>query len=178
MVDIISPESLNEINPERLAFRWVYIILPVILLIIAGIIAAIFYGQLSADVAYHFVNGTGDRWLGREAITAWMVIPHAVCVLLSFIIVRTVLASTSHFPVEGTPIKSIIPVMGNMAALLQVILVFAELDIFLYNIYEIKLMPLWLFSLIFLVLAAAALGVFFIMIIRRTSRPHDNSPRE
>jgi len=175
----ISPsEKLNETNPEKLAFRWMYIILPVALLVISLILTAIFYRLLPEAVAYHFQNSTPDKWLNRGAITAWLVLPHIFCAVFAFIIVRMAMFSTRYYQAEDTPIKKVIPVMGNMIALLQIIVVFAALDIFLYNVYEIKLMPLWIFALIVLVLGVLVLGVFFIQTMRQYKRLHVNSPLE
>ena len=171
MAVIDSGEKANEIAPlNKVAFRWTYIVLPAALLIISLILTAIFYRLLPEEVAYHFQNSTPDKWLNRQAITAWLVIPHIFCVAVAFIIVRTAMFSTRYYPLEDTPITIMIPVMGNMIALIQIILVFATLDIFLYNVYEIKLMPLWIFALIVMALGAVALGIFFIRTIRQYRR--------
>ena len=60
--------------------------------------------------------------------------------------------------------------MGNMVALPQIILGFAMLDIFLYNAYQIDILPLWIFALIVLVLGGIILGVFFIILVIRQFR--------
>jgi purine-cytosine permease-like protein len=161
-----------------MAFRWAYIALPVSLFIISAALAAYYYRLLPEETAYHFVNGTPDRWLDRGAIIAALVAPQAICALLAFAIVRVAISGISRYALENAPLKKITLAMGNMTALLQVILLFAALDIFFYNVYEIKLMPLWAFSLIFLVLAGLALGIFFIQAIRQLRRSQDKSPRE
>ena len=51
--------------------------------------------------------------------------------------------------------------MGNMVALPQIILIFAMLDIFLYNAYDIRLIPLWIIVIVVLLLGTIILGVFF-----------------
>jgi len=86
--------------------------------------------------------------------------------------------TTRYYPAEDTPIDKVITVMGNMIALIQIILVFAALDIFVYNIYEIKLMPLWIFALIIMALVALALGIFFIRTIRQYRRLHGKKLQE
>ena len=60
--------------------------------------------------------------------------------------------------------------MGNMVALPQIILSFAMLDIFSYNAYQTRIMPLWIFALIVMVLGGIVLGVFFFSVIRRVWR--------
>ena len=57
--------------------------------------------------------------------------------------------------------------MGNMLALPQAILFFAMLDIFSYNSYEIRILPLWVIALILMALGAVILSVFFIRTIRQ-----------
>ena len=176
MTDINSAGQAEPAN--KLTFRWVYIALPVSLFIISVALAVIFYPMLPEETAYHFIDGTPDRWLNRGVIIAALVVPQLICAVLAFIIIRIAISGTRYYAAENTPIKNVIVAMGNMTALLQVILLFAALDIFLYNVYEIKLMPLWAFSLIFLVIAGAALGIFFIQIIRQHRRSQDKNSRE
>ena len=57
--------------------------------------------------------------------------------------------------------------MGNMIALPQVILCFAMLDIFSYNSYQIRLMPLWVFALIVMGLGTIISGIFFMWGLRQ-----------
>jgi hypothetical protein len=57
--------------------------------------------------------------------------------------------------------------MGNMLALPQIILTLAMLDIFLYNAYQIRLIPLWVSAVIIMVLGLVILGVFFFQTIRQ-----------
>jgi len=111
-------------------------------------------------------------------IVAALVGPQAVCAGLAFVIVRLALSGTRYYATDNTPVKNTIIAMGNMPALLQVILLFAALDIFLYNTFEIKLMSLWAFSLIFLVITGATLGIFFILTFRQHRRSQDKNPRE
>ena len=61
----ISPsESVNKQTPDKnIAFRWTYIALPAAVFLIAIVLAASFYGSLPPDVAYHFEDGSPDRWL-------------------------------------------------------------------------------------------------------------------
>jgi len=52
------------------------------------------------------------------------------------------------------------------------------LDVFLYNAYQIRLIPLWVFALIIMVLGAIILGIFFIQTIRQFRRLHGKSLQE
>jgi uncharacterized membrane protein len=175
-VTVIS--SAEKTGTKKMTFRWTYIALPLSLFVISAMLAAIFYRLLPEETAYHFIDGVPDRWLNRGAIIGALVGPQAVCAGLAFIIVRLAISGTRDYATDNVPVKNIVIAMGNMSALLQVILLFAALDIFLYNVYEIKLMPVWAFSMIFLVIAGAALGIFFIQTIRQHRRTQDKNPRE
>jgi len=60
--------------------------------------------------------------------------------------------------------------MGNMVALPQIILTFAMLDIFLYNAYQVHLIPLWVFALIVIIAGGVILGTFLIQALRQFRR--------
>ena len=68
--------------------------------------------------------------------------------------------------------------MGNIIALPQIILTFAMLDIFLYNAYQIRLIPLWIFTLIIMVLGMVVLGTFFFQTARQSRRQRPKIPQE
>ncbi|MFH1647408.1 MAG: hypothetical protein ABID71_06990 [Chloroflexota bacterium] len=148
------------------------------MLVISVVLAAFFYRLLPPEVTYHFQNGSPDRWLGRAAVTAWLVVPQALCPLFAFGIVRTAMLSARYLPPESSPMPRLLPVMGNMLALPQVILIFAMLDIFLYNAYKVKLMPVWVFAVIVMALGGIILGVFFVRTTRQFRRRHAKSLRE
>ena len=151
-------------------FRWAFIILPLVFLLLSLVLTAIFYLQLPAQIAYHFADNSPDKWLSRSAFITWLLIPQVFFTLLAFIVVRVVLLSARYWPTENTPMKRILPVMGNMVALPQIILTFAMLDIFLYNAYQVKLVPVWVFALAIMILGVVVLGVFFFQTIRQTRR--------
>ena len=154
-----------------LAFRWGYILLPVIILLLSVILTAYFYQRLPAEVAYHFQSdGSPDRWLGRGMIILWVLLPQLFLTLLAGAITWGITRLSTLFrQPDSTWIKaeSILVVMGNMVALPQVILCFAMLDIFSYNSYQIHLLPLWAFALIIMGLGGIILGVFFIRAMLR-----------
>jgi len=159
-------------NQEKaLAFNWRYILLPLIILLLAVAIVAWFYRLLPAEVAYHFASdGSADRWLGRGAITLWMLLPQFFFTLLAVVITwgMTKLPSLFHQPATGgISVGGVLALMGNMVALPQIILCFAMLDIFSYNSYQVHLMSLWVFTLIVMGLGGIVLGIFFIRVVRR-----------
>jgi uncharacterized membrane protein len=154
--------------------RWTYIVLPAALLLITLALTAAFYPRMPEQVAYHFQDGAADRWLSRGSFIIWMVIPQAIFTLLAFIIVRVVLLGANYWPVDNTLMRKILPVMGNMVALPQIILTFTLIQVFLYNAYHIKLIPVWVFAFIILISGGIVLGVVFIQAIRQARRQRTN----
>ena len=154
-----------------LAFHWNYIIMPMVILLLSIILTMYFYQRLPVAVAYHFKSdGSPDRWLSRGAITLWTLLPQVLLALLAGAITWGIARLSALFrQPDSNRIKagSILQVMGNMVALPQIVLLFAMLDIFSYNSYQIHLMPLWVFAVIVMVAGGAILGLFFIRAIRR-----------
>ena len=153
---------------EYIAFRWRYIALPVAVLLLSLILTAYFYHLLPSEVAYHFKNGSPDKWMGRGAIIAWMITPQFFLALLAGAIIWGITKLSTHFRQTASHwIERILSLMGNMIALPQIILGFAMLDIFSYNSYQIHLMPLWAFALMVMGTGGIILGIFFILAIRQ-----------
>ena len=156
---------------EILTFHWSYIILPLAILSLSLILTAYFYHQLSTEVAYHFkFDGSPDRWLSREMVTLWLLVPQLLLALGAGAIVwgitkLGVLSRQSGS--AGVKPESMLSLMGNLVALPQIILCFAMLDIFSYNAYQMHIMPLWVFALIIMGLGGIILGIFFVLAIRR-----------
>ena len=166
------PEPIKEsVTRETLPFRWKYIILPLVILILSIIIAAYFYRLLPGEVAYYFEDGLPDKWMSRGAIIVWMLTPQFLFTLLASVIVWVPMKLGIYFQqTAGRWVENMLSLMGNMLALPQIILGFAMLDIFSYNSYQIRLIPLWLFVLIVMGLGGGVLGVFFIQAIRQVWR--------
>jgi len=161
----ISPaESANKTTSEKhITFHWLYIVLPVVIFLISVILAVYFYRLLPPEVAYHFEDGTPDRWMNRGAIIAWLLVPQFFLFFIGATISGgTTILSRRSWQAENAPVRKVLTITGNMVALPQIILAFAMLDIFLYNAYQIHLMPLWVFALIIMVLGGIILGIFFI----------------
>jgi uncharacterized membrane protein len=174
-VSAISPTS----SEKKIAFRWTYIVLPLAILILSVILTVSFYGLLPLEVAYHFEDGTPDQWMSRGAIIAWLIIPQLFLVLIGIVISGgTTILSARFQPTENTSTSKVLPIMGNMVALPQIILIFAMLDIFLYNAYQIHLLPLWIFALIVIVLGSIVLGIFFIQALRQMHEPSGKKLQE
>ena len=139
--------------------------LPAAILLLSVILAACFYRLLPGEVAYHFTDGFPDRWASRGAIIIWMLVPQFFLFLLATALVWGITKLGAYFrQVETTRVKpeKVLSLMGNMVALPQIILSFAMLDIFLYNSYQIHLMPVLVFALIIMGLGGIFLGIFFV----------------
>ena len=157
------------------SFRWSYISLPLVFLFLSIILSAYFYHLLPADVAYHFkLDGTPDKWLSREMIIIWVLIPQFILTLMAGAITWGVTKLVYRFrQTAGTWIKPgmILSVMGNLIALPQFIGFFTMLDIFSYNLRQAHIMPIWIFLLIILGLFTISLVVSLIFMVTR-ARQH------
>jgi uncharacterized membrane protein len=166
-----SKEPAKETVMKTLSFRWNYIILPLVFVSLSIILSAYFYHLLPTEVAYHFkFDGTPDKWLSREVIILWVLIPQLLLTLMAGgIIWRLTKLGNIFRQTETTGIKPerILLLMGNIVALPQLIVFFAMLDIFSYNSYQVHLIPLWIVLLIILGLATIALMVFPAFIVFR-----------
>lgn len=161
----------ESIKAKGLSFRWSHIILPLAILLLSILLSAYFYHLLPAEVAYHFeLDGTPDRWLSRGTAVVWVLIPQLFLTLLAgatvWIITKLGIFARQT---RGAWIKpeGMLPLMGNMIALPQLIIFFAMLYIFSYNSFQIHLMPLWVFALIVMALGGIILGIFFIRAIQQ-----------
>jgi len=151
-----------------ISFRWRYIALPVFFLLLAVGLTIYFYPKLPGEVAYHFRDSLPDRWTGRGAATAWLLVPQFLLTGLGVAIVMGVIRLGSRFQsTTGKRSETLLLLMGNMVALPQIVLAFAMLTIFSYNSYGLYLMPLWLFAIIVMGLGGIVLGALFFLAIQQ-----------
>jgi uncharacterized membrane protein len=165
----------NEVPIQRtntgtaLTFRWNYIILPLVFLLLAIILTAVFYAQLPVEIAYRFqADGSAYSSTGRGMVILWTLLPQLLLVLLAGGTTWGITRLIGQYIEPGSTglrPEIILRLIGNMIALPQAILCFAMLDIFLYNAYQIHLLPVWVIALIFLGLGGIVLGVFFIRVM-------------
>ena len=165
-------QPVKETTPkESMPFRWTYIILPLAFFLLTAVLAAFFYPQFPAEVAYNFkLDGSPDRLVSREMLIVWILVPQVIFTLLATAITWGTTRIGSRFKQQQSPpirLERVLSLMGNMVALPQVILCFALVDIFSYNSFQTHIMPLWVFALIIALVGAIVLGIFFVSIIRR-----------
>jgi len=172
--------AINSTSSENKAtFRWTYIVLPATILLLSVILTAFFYRLLPDEVAYRFSGVEPTHWFGRSGVIAWALVLQLVFVLLSLAIACIATSASRRLQLDETDLnRSLFAIMGNLMALPQIILLFAMLDIFLYNAYQIKLIPIWVIALVVMVLGGIILVVFFIRTIRQFRRRHGKSLRE
>ena len=150
-------------------FRWRYIALPLVFLLLSIGLMIYFYPRLPEDLAYHFKDGLPDRWLNRGAAAAWLLVPQFLLTMLGVAVVLGVVKLEKHFQQTADKrTETVLLLMGNMVALPQLVLTFAMLTIFSYNAYEIYLMPLWVFAVIVMGLGGIILGVLFFLALQQT----------
>jgi hypothetical protein len=151
--------------------------LPLIFFLLSIIVAGIFWPQLPAEMAYHFQADSPDKMMSSGAFIAWMLIPHVFFLLVAIALVRVVMLGARYAPAGETPFQILLPLMGNMIALPQIVLFFIMVQVILYNAYQFKFIPLWLTSLIILVLGAIFLVIVFIRLVRRYRRNKSQAGR-
>jgi len=145
-----------------ISFRWSYIAAPLAVLIIAVILGAFFYRLLPADVAYSFDGGSPRSWLGRGAITAWLVVPQFILTLLAMAVIGSSIWFSRHYGIAASPgVFTLLKIMGNMLVLPQLILLLASADIYSYNAYQAHFLPLWASAVTVLILGGIILAVLF-----------------
>lgn len=155
----------------NLAFRWRSAALPLVVLVLTIALVAYFYRLLPEEVVYRFGSDSSpDESTGRGTIVLWSLLPQLFLTLLALAVAWGVTKlSTTFKQMEGFGINldTIALAMGNMIALPQAIIFFAMLDIFSYNSYEFRILPLWVIALIIMALGAVVLGIFFIRTMRQ-----------
>jgi uncharacterized membrane protein len=154
-------ETLKEIR-KNITFRWTYIALPAAVLLVVLVFAAVFFGKLPPDTAYRFSGDVPVSWLDRGGVLAWALGLQFIFFLLSLAITLLITGAARRMQLTETPLnRTLFTVIGNVVALPQIIITYATLDIFLYNIYSKALPPLWVFALLVMLVGGVVLAVLF-----------------
>lgn len=164
-------EIARETAPaEGLTYRWKYIMLPLAVLALSISLAAYFYHLLPAEVAFRFnADGLPENWLSRQAVTGLMLGAQFLLVILAGAVTLGIVKLGRSLEQEDKArVGRVVLAMGNMVALIQIVLAFVMVDIFSYNIYGNHLMSIWLFGLIVMAVGGIALILFFIPAIRHS----------
>lgn len=162
----------ENITENAFPFRWKYIVLPVAMFFLSLLLTAIFYPQLPAELAYDFQpDGSADSWFSREIAVVSTLVPQLLLTLLAVTLTWGI--TKLSIPPQQTQqsrlrLERVVSLMGNMVALPQIIICFALVDIFSYNLHQTHIMPLWLFAVIIMALGAIVLGILFISAVGRS----------
>ena len=147
------------------------------ILAISVILTVVFFRLLPPELAYNFKGDLPDKWISREALIAWTLVPQLFFALLSAGIILGIARLNAQFQkVDDKVANKILSIMGNMVALPQIILSFAMLDIFSYNAYQTHLFPLWVFALAVMMLGGIITGISFVSAIHGTVRQPEKLP--
>ena len=155
----------------ELTFRLKYIMLPLAILLLMAVLTAIFYPQLTDEVAYRFnMSGSPVSWLERGFILLLALLPQFILFIIAIAITLSVTRAGRSVGQIASALKPerLLMLMSNIVALPQIIFGFVMLDVFIYNIYGNHLMPVWLFALILMIIGGIILAIFFIQAFRRS----------
>jgi uncharacterized membrane protein len=170
VTSINTPGTSDKVS-ESVRFRWTYIALPAAVLVIAVIIAAVFYSRLPAETAYRFSGGLPVSWVSRGGFTAWAIGLQLVFALLSLAVTLFIITAVRRLQLAESRLnRTLFAIIGNIMALPQIIAVYATLHILLYNIYEKALPPLWIFAVAVMAAGGIILAVFFARAIAQSNK--------
>jgi len=168
-------QTTNQSPP--LPFRWSYVALPIAVTALTIVLTIIFYGLLPAQVAYRLQDDPGAL-VGRGVLVAWLIVPQALFTLGSFGLVKLVLMAAQYAPDDNSLIMKIVPLVGNMTTIVQLVILLAAIQILLYNAYEISTGPLWAPAVAVLALGAIYLATRFAGYYRQARRQQKELPTE
>ena len=167
----------SERNPDdkketvELTFRCKYISLPLAILLLIVVLTAIFYTQLTDEVAYRFdMSGSPVSWLDRGSILLLTLLPQFILFIIAITITWWIIRAGRSIGQIASALKPerLLMLMSNIVALPQIIFGFVMLDVFIYNIYGNHLMTIWLFALIIMIIGGIILAIVFIQAFKRS----------
>lgn len=164
-------EPLTEPKTTRIRFRIKYVALPLAVMLLAVVMVVWLYGRLPDAPALNFDNaGVGSDPTTRAGLALWALLPQVLLTLLSFTVVWGVTRIGNlglMVSDAGMKLSTLLVIMGNMVAVPQLVLGLAVLNIFGYNVFETRLVPLVPVVLLIGAVGAVVLGVFFVRVIAR-----------
>ena len=106
---ISTGSTAHQAGPERARFRLKFIALPLSMLGASIVLSAVFYSLLPDPAAYRFQADAADQFVSRNALLAWLILPHLVFTGMSYVLVQTVLLSARSMPAESPFVMRILP---------------------------------------------------------------------
>ena len=159
-------------KPEnKIGFRWSYIVLPLVILLVSVVISIYFFGKLPHRVAYRFgSDGSAAAWISRNGIIMWALVPQLLLTLFTTIIAYGTTRISRLFnqaATAGIKFDTILLVMSNMVVIPQLVLLIAILNIFSYNAFQKHISFIWWVGFAIIIVGLVFLGIFFIRAIRK-----------
>ena len=144
-------------------FKWTYAILPIVAAIVCIILAVVYYGQLPQSIAVQF-NSSGEPTKYGSPLAATIICVGATVLIavLSALMARFI--ATREFLTDDERVlvkpKLLIPAIGNIPAILSVVVVYIYWDICIYNTSGSHFISMWIFALIVIAISFVILAVF------------------
>lgn len=162
-------------NPDPLKFRLSFIALPLAVMIIAVVVAVVFFGRLPDEIHYRFgLDGTpsGDS-VSKSSFFGLMLAIQVGLTVVAYLSVKSIgqvkLFQENVNAFWFNPTK-LLTAMGNMPAIIQIVVAFILIDGVFYALQDSHLMPLWLFALITLGLGGIILIAYALPVVLQTYR--------
>jgi uncharacterized membrane protein len=176
---VVKSQTINETAP-KFTFKWRYVLIPLIILLLSVIAVVYFYQSLPTSLAYHFTrDGTGDRWLSRESFIVIILLSQFLLTftgaMVAFVVAKVGQWSSNAGVVPVKAFSSLITIMSNMVVLPQLILFFTMLDIFRYNAYQVHLFSTSIFAMLVMLVGGLVLAFLFFRAIKKSKVPGGNN---
>ncbi|MFA5629620.1 MAG: hypothetical protein WC958_05165 [Dehalococcoidales bacterium] len=164
--------STCQADTAGLTFEWKYVSLPLTILFMSFVVIAIFFFQLPDQVAYRFnSDGSPENWIGRLNISAVMLGVQALIAVAIILVVRSVVnfGKTITKADTGLNLDRFMLLIGNIAALPQLVLAVVMFDIFSFNLVGEHVLSIWFIILTMAIVGVVILAVFFIKAFMHTT---------
>ncbi len=156
--------------PNPLKFRLSFVALPLAVLLLVIALSAIFYAQLPDEVYYRFdTSGSpSGNPIAKGSLVMLMVGVQLALFGIAYIATRSVgrvqlfRDNVNNFWFNPTRLLTL---MGNMPAIIQLIMAYVLVDAIVYANQTDHLMPLWLFAVIVLVSGGILILIFGVPIV-------------
>lgn len=164
--------SPSEERATGLPFRWRYVLLPLLVLLVSVIAIAYFYRLLPSEVSFSLGASSTAKLIGRDLFVAMMAAPQFLLAMAGATVAHLIARVANRYVQDGSapapPFESIMTIMSNMVVLPQLVLCYAMFDVFVSNVYEVRLPAIYLFGILVMVLGGAILGFFFLKAFQQT----------
>jgi uncharacterized membrane protein len=160
------------VKGQPLPFRWRYVVMPALVLLVSVAAAAYFYRLLPQQVAYHgAADGSGDQSVDRAALVLALVAPQFLLAFVAAAVAHIVARVGTRFVQDGSArapaVESVTTVMSNMVVLPQLVLWYAMMEIFVSAAYDVQLPPLFVFAMAVMLGGGSVLGLFLLRAVQQ-----------